>query len=89
MANRITLETLKASAEQVNRILAELGVDIDASIDAAYGRVKLVGFNGSQDFSSRMTKSELFYAIKTVQDVLYEVSRQSRQLDKTCVIKVR
>ena len=78
--DRITRQNLTVSAEQINRILSELGVNIDASIYGAYGGVQLEGFSGSHKFSLGIrTKRELYDQLRTVTQVLYEVSRQLRQ----------
>ena len=78
--DRITRQNLTASAEQINRILSELGVNIDASIYGSYGGFQLEGFNGSHKFSLGIrTKRELYDQLRTVKEVLYEVSRQLRQ----------
>jgi len=79
VTNKTTIGSLKVAAEQVNQILAEIGVDIDASISGVNSKVRLDGFNGSKPFSQGyVPKIELRTAILAIQAVLYEVSRQLR-----------
>ena len=81
MTDRITNNNLLARVNDINRILAELGVEIDASISGAYGGVSLVGDKGSRHVSRNgfMPKRELYHQLTTVVEVLFEISRQQRQ----------
>ena len=78
--DRITFTNLRARAEQINRELAELDVDIDASISGAHGGVSLEGEKGSRHLSRNgyMPKRELYNQLNTTLEILYEVSRQIR-----------
>jgi len=80
MTYRITNGNLEGQAKQINQVLAEIGVDIDASISGAYGGVSLVGDKGSRHISrnGHMPKRELYNQLNTTLEVLYEVSRQLR-----------
>ena len=78
MKDRTRKEQLEISVKQLNRILKEINVDIDASISGANGGVSLVGFEGSKEFSSRQSRPEMISTIHAMQEVLYEVSRQMR-----------
>ena len=80
--DRITLGNLQARALQINRVLAEIGVDIDAGISGAYGGVALVGAGGSRHYSrtGHIPKRELYNQLNTVLEVLYEVGRQQREV---------
>ena len=85
MTDRITKGNLEARAEQINRVLAEIGVDIDASISGANGGFSLVGDKGSRNISrtGHMPKRELYNQLNTTLQVLYEVSRQLRAENPT------
>ena len=76
----ITNTNLQARANQINSILKELGVDIDASISGAYGGVSLVGDRESRNYSKtgHMPKRELYNLMNTAIEILHEVSRQIR-----------
>jgi hypothetical protein len=80
MPETITKHNVQARVNAINTILAELGVDIDASISSQYGGVSLVGDNGSHNYSKNghIPKRELYNQLQTVVEVLYEISRQQR-----------
>ena len=69
---------LAMQTAHINDLLKELGVDIDLSIEYAYGQPRLLAHNGSHIISMRESKPNLeatFYAIK---NILYEIGRVQR-----------
>ena len=78
--DRITKSNLQARVKDINCILEELGVNIDASISGANGGWSLVGNKGSHNLSrtGHIPKRELYDQMTTVIEILYEVSRQQR-----------
>jgi len=80
MTYRTTKQNLERKAKHINMMLEELGINIDASISYAYGGASLVGDKGSRNISKNghMPKSELYYQMATVEEIVYEISRQLR-----------
>ena len=76
---RITVGNIRARTEQLNRVLSDIGVDIDASLYGANGGWSINGFGGSHNFSTGIrTKREIYDQFNTAVNILYEVSRQQR-----------
>jgi len=77
-----TKTMINMQAQHINELMQELGVDIDLSIEYAYGQPRLVSRDGSHIMSMRESKPNLaatFYAIK---NILYEIGRIKRQDNK-------
>ena len=60
--DKITQKNIQAKTEQLNRVLAELGVDIDASLYGANGGYSINAFDGSVNVSQgiRNIRSTLY-----------------------------
>jgi len=83
--DRITQKNIRAKTEQLNRVLAELGVDIDASIYGANGGWSINAFDGSVNVSQGIrTKREIYDQLYTAIEILYQVGRQQRKIKQGC-----
>ena len=79
--DRITQKNIQAKTEQLNRVLAELGVDIDASLYGANGGYSINAFDGSHNFSIGIrSKREIYDQLYTAIEILYQVGRQQRKI---------
>ena len=72
--DKITQKNIRAKTEQLNRVLAELGVDIDASLYGANGGWSINAFDGSVNVSQGIrTKREIYDQLHTAIEILYQV----------------
>jgi len=72
-------EILSIQVKHINELLRELGVDMDLSVEYAYGQPRLAANNGSRIISYRQSKPELDKTLYAVKHILYEIGRIYRQ----------
>ena len=73
-----TKEILSIQVKHINELLRELGVDMDLSVEYAYGRPRLAADKGSRIISYRQSKPELDKTLYAVKNILYEIDRVKR-----------
>ena len=73
-----TKEILGIQVKHINELLRELGVDMDLSVEYAYGQPRLAADKGSRIISYRQSKTELDKTLYAVKNILYEIDRVKR-----------
>jgi hypothetical protein len=72
-----TKKILDVQVTHINELLAELGVDMNLSIQYAYGQPRILS-NDSSNVSMRESKPNLDATIYAIKNILYEIGRVQR-----------
>tara|TARA_R100000306_G_scaffold22710_1_gene26079 strand:+ start:999 stop:1235 length:237 start_codon:yes stop_codon:yes gene_type:complete len=72
--NKLTMQV-----KHMNELLGNLGVDMDLTLEWAYGQPKLVSHDGSQEISSRQSKPDMQHTISAIRNILFEICRVQRK----------
>ena len=78
MRTSFTKSDLEKQIDYLNLVIKDnFDVDIKLELNYANGGARL-GNNNGMEFSNRIPKTELYWNLQTVKDILFEIGRQQR-----------